>query len=78
MPPGSEPWFGSVRPKHPSTVPAAICGSQRSFCASEPKRWMAYIARLVCTETKERKPESHASSSWQASPYAVLPMPAHP
>ena len=29
---------------------------------------MAYIARLVCTETKERRPESQASSSWQASP----------
>ena len=78
MLPGSEPWFGSVSPKQPRTRPAAISGSQRSFCASEPIRWMAYMARLVCTETNDRRPESQASSSWQASPYARAPMPAQP
>lgn len=36
MPDGSEPWSGSVRPKQPMVSPAAIAGSQRSFCSSEP------------------------------------------
>jgi hypothetical protein len=35
--PGSEPWSGSVRPKQPISSPVAIFGSQRCFCASEPK-----------------------------------------
>src|SRR3954463_12041463 len=39
---------------------------------------MAYMARLVCTERNGRRPESQASSSWQASPYARAPIPAQP
>ncbi len=76
--PGSLPCSGSVRPKQPITFPAAISGSHFCFCASDPKRQMAYMARLVCTETNDRSPESQASNSWQASPYAALPIPAQP
>ncbi len=30
---GSEPWSGSVSPKHPMTSPAAMRGSQFCFCS---------------------------------------------
>ena len=36
MLPGSEPAVGSVRPKQPTTSPAAILGSHWFFCSSEP------------------------------------------
>ena len=78
MPAGSEPWSGSVRPKQPMTSPAAMRGSHRCFCSSEPKRWMAYIASEPCTETSERMPESAASSSRQARPYCTALAPAQP
>ena len=48
------------------------------FCSSEPKRWMANIASDPCTETRQRTPESAASSSMQARPYDVALVPAHP
>ena len=66
--PGSEPWSGSVRPKQPIAVPAAIRGSQSCFCSSLPQRQIANIASEPWTETIERMPESHASSSRQARP----------
>ena len=75
---GSLPASGSVSPKQPITSPAAIAGSQRSLCSSEPKRWIANIASEPCTETKLRRPLSPASSSRQASPYAVALVPAQP
>ncbi len=75
---GSEPWSGSVSPKQPMTSPAAMRGSQVCFCSSLPKRWMAYMAREPCTETRERMPESAASSSRQASPYWTALAPAQP
>jgi hypothetical protein len=65
---GSEPESGSVRPKQPMASPAAIRGSHSCFCSSEPQRWMAYIAREPCTETRLRTPESPASSSRHARP----------
>ena len=68
MPPGSEPWSGSVSPKQPMALPAAISGSQRRFCSSLPQRQMLYIASEPCTDAMERKPESPASSSWQMRP----------
>jgi hypothetical protein len=34
--PGSDPWSGSVSPKHPSDCPDWSRGSHFSFCASEP------------------------------------------
>ncbi|MGY3683668.1 hypothetical protein ACVWXU_007291 [Streptomyces sp. TE33382] len=78
IPAGSEPWSGSVRPKQPMISPAAMPGSQRRFCSSDPKRWIAYMAREPWTETRERIPESAASSSRQASPYWTAVAPAQP
>jgi hypothetical protein len=78
MPPGSLPKSGSVRPKQPMASPRAIAGSQRSFCASEPKWRMGNITSEPCTEQNERTPESPRSSSWQMSPYETSPMPAQP
>ena len=76
--PGSEPASGSVRPKQPSSSPAAIRGSQRCFCSSEPQRQIANIDSEPCTDTKLRMPESPASSSMQARPYATALAPAQP
>ncbi len=53
-------------------------GSQVCFCSSEPWAQSAYIASDPCTETNERKPESPASSSRQARPYATALVPAQP
>jgi hypothetical protein len=78
MPPGSEPKSGSVRPKQPIASPAAIRGSHSCFCSSEPHRQIAYMASDPCTDTSERRPESPASSSKQASPYASAEVPAQP
>ena len=78
MPPGSEPKSGSVRPKQPIASPVAIRGSQASFCSSEPCFQIANIASDPCTDTIERSPESPASSSRQARPYAVALVPAQP
>ena len=75
---GSLPASGSVRPKQPSTSPVAIRGSHSSRCCSVPHRWIAYIASEPCTDTKLRSPESTASSSRQAMPYAVADIPAQP
>ena len=68
MPAGLEPKSGSVSPKQPIALPAAMSGSQRCFCSSLPQRQMANIANDPCTLTRERIPESHASNSMQASP----------
>ena len=75
---GSEPASGSVRPKQPIASPVAIRGSQVSFCSSEPCFQMANIASDPWTETSDRTPASAASSSRQASPYAVALVPAQP
>ena len=75
---GFEPASGSVSPKQPSASPAAIFGSQRSFCSSLPQRWIANIASEPCTEQNDRSPESPASSSRHVSPYAVADAPAQP
>ena len=68
MPAGFDPASGSVRPKQPIVSPAAIPGSQRSFCSSLPQRWIANIASEPWTEQNERRPESPASSSRQVKP----------
>jgi hypothetical protein len=78
MPDGLEPKSGSVRPKQPIASPAAIRGSQLSFCSSLPYFQIAYIASEPCTETSERTPESTASSSMHARPYATALVPAQP
>ncbi len=75
---GSEPKSGSVRPKQPIARPAAISGSHCRFCSSEPNAWIARIASEPWTETKLRSPESAASSSMQATPYATAVEPVQP
>ena len=75
---GSLPASGSVRAKQPSASPLAIRGSHSSFCWSLPQWWIANIASDPCTDTKLRSPESTASSSRHATPYAVADMPAQP
>src|SRR5262245_25289874 len=76
--PGSEPWSGSVRPKHPMTSPADMRGSHSYFCAAVPYFQMGYIASDPCTDTNDRRPESPASSSRQARPYETASRPAQP
>ncbi len=49
MPPGSEPWSGSVRPKLPIACPAASFGRYCCLCASLPKTWIGSITNELCT-----------------------------
>src|SRR4029079_9280167 len=65
---GSLPESGSVRPKQPISSPAAMPGSHRSFCSSDPNFQIGNIASEPWTETKLRSPLSAASSSRQATP----------
>src|SRR5258708_2591814 len=65
---GSEPASGSVRPKQPSSSPAAMPGSHCCFCSSEPNRQIANMASDPCTETIDPLPESAASSPVHARP----------
>ena len=78
MPAGFEPKSGSVSPKQPTASPVAIRGSHSCFCSSLPCFQIANIASDPCTLTSERIPESAASSSRQARPYAVALVPAQP
>src|SRR6201998_4263670 len=48
---GSEPASGSVRPKQPSSSPAAMPGSHCCFCSSEPNLQIANMASDPCTDT---------------------------
>src|SRR5262249_50658808 len=75
MPDGLEPKSGSVSPKQPIASPAAIFGSHSCFWSSEPQRQIANMASEPCTDTRLRSPESAASSSMQARPYAVALVP---
>lgn len=75
---GSEPAPGSVRPKQPTASPVVMRGSHCAFCSSEPCLWIAPIASEPCTETKVRRPESPASSSWAARPYSTAERPGMP
>ena len=68
MPPGLEPKFGSVNPKHPIKVPDPKPGSHFDFCSSEPYACMGYITRAPWTLANERNPESPLSSSCRISP----------
>ena len=68
MPPGSEPWFGSVRPKQPTRRPAASSGRYRRLCSSEPKAWIGSMTRLDWTLIALRYAESTRSTSFAMSP----------
>ena len=49
MPPGSEPWFGSVNPKQPMISPLASAGNHRSRCSSVPYSCIGCITSEDCT-----------------------------
>ena len=66
--PGSLPASGSVRPKHPTTSPAAILGSHSCFWSSLPNFQIGNMASDPCTLTNDRNPLSPASSSIDARP----------
>merc|ERR1719458_1426077 len=53
MCPGSDPWFGSVRPKQPISSPLASFGRYFSLWASLPKSQMGYMTRLDWTDMAE-------------------------
>ena len=65
--PASEPWPGSVSPKHPSRRPVAMPGSQRRFCSSVPWRRTDDPNRPADTDTMPRMEESARPSSSAAS-----------
>ncbi len=52
--PGSEPWFGSVRPKQPIHSPVASLGRYFSFCAWLPNSKIGTITSDDCTLIIER------------------------
>ena len=54
MLPGSEPWFGSVRPKQPIHSPRASLGRYFCLVASVPKAWIGTITSELCTLIIER------------------------
>jgi hypothetical protein len=54
MLPGSEPWFGSVRPKQPIHSPRASFGRYFCFCASVPNSLIGTITSELCTLIIER------------------------
>ena len=76
---GSDPALGSVSPKQPIASPPAISGSQRSFCSSEPKAWIAlHRQRTLHGHERAQPAGSTASSSVQASPYWTALPPGQP
>ena len=54
MLPGSEPWFGSVRPKQPINSPVASLGRYFCFVASLPNSLIGTITSEDCTLIIER------------------------
>ncbi len=54
MLPGSEPWFGSVRPKQPIHSPLASFGRYFCFCTSVPKTKIGTMTSDDCTLIIER------------------------
>ncbi len=46
---GSEPWFGSVRPKQPTHSPVASLGRYFWRCASLPYSLIGCITSELCT-----------------------------
>ena len=54
MLPGSEPWFGSVRPKQPIHSPEASLGKYFCFVTSLPNSLIGTITSELCTLIIER------------------------
>ncbi len=52
--PGSDPWLGSVKPKHPRSFPLARSGRYLSFCSCVPNSSIPPITSELCTDMAER------------------------
>ena len=61
--PASDPVSGSVSPKHPSDVPAAMPGTHRCFCSSVPKPRIDLPTSPSDTDTMPRTALSARPSS---------------
>ena len=57
---------------------AAIAGSQRSRCSSEPSRWIVCMARFECTPKKVPMLPSARAHSMLTRPAAVALIPGQP
>ena len=71
MPPGFEPWSGSVRPKQPINSPVASLGKYLIFCSSLPYFHIGNITNEDCTEAVDRTPLSPLSNSCIIKPYEI-------
>ncbi len=69
MPPGSDPKFGSVRPKQPINSPVASFGRYFLFWASVPNSLIGTMTSEPCTLIIDLKPESIRSTSRATRPY---------
>ena len=67
----SEPCSGSVSAKAPSLSSAAIGGSHRCFCSSDPSMAIDCMARPACTPRKVPRLPSPRLSSMVTSPLAI-------
>jgi hypothetical protein len=76
--PASEPASGSVRPNAASRRPEQRSGSQRSFCARDPKRKIGIVPSDAWAATVIATDESTRASSSIASVYPRVSPPAPP
>ena len=74
----SEPCSGSVSANAPSLSMAAMAGSERSFCSSEPHIAIDFMARPACTPRNTPRLPSPRCSSIVTRPHAIGLIPAHP
>ena len=72
------PCSGSVSAKAPSRSTAAIGGSQRCFCSSEPSSPIAVMASPECTALKVAMLPSPRASSAATRPSASGDSPGQP
>ena len=66
--------MGSVSANEPSSLPAAMSGSQRCFCSSLPHMAIERMARPPCTPATVEMEPSPRESSMLISPAAILDM----
>src|SRR6266850_1507861 len=74
----SLPEAGSERAKHPIFSPFASPGSQRSFCASLPKRRIGATARLPCVHSTTPVLAHARLISSRTRTYVIMSRPAPP
>ena len=67
-----------MRPNAPISSIRAMAGSQRSFCSSEPQRWIVPIASPPCTPMKVDTDGSPRESSMAIIPSSSADFPGQP